>query len=324
MSSEWQELKVLVLGCGSIGKRHARILRDLGVSNICLCDVSESQLDAAVEDVGVTQKARGLDAGLNWGPDAVFICTPSDLHIAQAKTVLESGCHVFMEKPVSDTLDGTDELARVIAESGRKFMIGLCFRYHDGVVKAKQMVDAGRIGRLVSIRAMVGEYLPDIRKDYRDLPMSHHNGVFELMHDVDLALWYAGQEVAEQHVVHGTYSDIGINSPDIFEMLIRFEGRCVGSIHADFFQRPRRRQIDLIGTQGTIVIEFARWDECTVSQYDVAAEQWLKETIATDRDDMFRAEDREFLEAVVGDLPIKCTLAEGLRSLSALSEGRDS
>ena len=203
-------------------------------------------------------------------------------------------------------------------------MVALCFRYHDGLVKAKQYLDSGRIGRLVSVRALMGESLPDVRPDYRNLFSAKEGGAFDLMHDIDLAIWYAGQRVRNVHCVCGRYSDIGIEAPDVVEILMAFEDRCVATVHLDFFQRPRRRQIELIGVSGVIVVEFAKWDLATVSVYGAARGHWEVEELRTDRDDMFRAEDREFLEAVAGDQPIRCTIEEGRKSLeTVLAAQRD-
>ena len=83
-------------------------------------------------------------------------------------------------------------------------MVALCFRYHEGLARAKQHLDSGRIGRLVSIRALMGEHLPDVRPDYRNIFLANHNGAFDLMHDIDLALWYAGQPVRKVHCVSGS------------------------------------------------------------------------------------------------------------------------
>jgi len=102
------------------------------------------------------------------------------------------------------------------------------------------------------------------------------------------------------------------------ELLIDFENRCTARVHLDFFQRPRRRQLVLIGTEGVAVLEFATWNQYTLSIYDVAESRWSAEILSTDRDDMFRAEDEEFLEAVADDLPIRSTVAEGLRSLDVI------
>src|SRR5205085_7137903 len=135
-------------------------------------------------------------------------------------------------------------------------MVGLCFRYHKGLREVKQLLCDGAIGRLVSIRALMGEHLPDVRPDYRTLFSAQYSGAFDLMHDIDLALWFANQPVREVKAIYGSYSDMGIQAPDLVEILIDFEDRCLASVHLDFFQRPRRRQIELIGVAGVIAVEF--------------------------------------------------------------------
>jgi len=313
-----QDIRVLIAGCGSIGKRHARVFAGLGVTDLRACDPSAKQRCALAEHVPSVRLHDSYEAGLADGPDAVIICTPPAMHIPMARQAIEAGCHVLTEKPLSDSTDGVDDLAAMAERCGKKVMVALCFRYHDGLLKAKQYVDGGRIGRLVSVRAMVGEYLPDARPDYRTLFSSSVVGAFDLVHEIDLALWYAGQSVRSVQAVYGSYSDIGIEAPDLVELLIDFEDRCAATVHLDFFQRPRRRQIELIGTQGVVIVEFARWDHCTVSTYEAAHGQWKIEELTTDRDDMFRAEDRDFLEAMTNNAPIQLTIAEGLRSLQVV------
>jgi predicted dehydrogenase len=318
MTKAWSELSVLVIGCGSIGKRHARVLESLGVADIRACDPAAEQRQGLLADVPSARMYDSYEAALRDRPDAVLICTPPAMHILMARQAIEAGCHVLTEKPLSDTLDGIDDLQALADQRGKNVMVALCFRYHEGLLRAKQYLDAGRIGRLVSIRALMGEHLPDVRPDYRSLYLAVCNGAFELMHDLDLALWYAGQRVKRLHCAFGTYSDIGIQAPDLAEFLLDFEDRCVATVHLDFLQIPRRRQMELIGTKGTITVEFARWDRCTVSVFAAAEKEWQVEELTTDRDDMFRAEDREFLEAVAGDRPIRCTIAEGCRSLEVV------
>lgn len=318
MVKAWNELSVLVVGCGSIGKRHARVLQSLGVADIRACDPIAEQRQLFSAESPSVRMYDSYDAGLRDRPDTVLICTPPAMHIPMARQAIQAGCHALLEKPLSDTLDGIDELEALAVGANKKVMVALCFRYHEGLTRAKQCVDAGHIGRVVSIRALMGEHLPDIRSDYRSLYLAQYNGAFELMHDLDLAIWFAGQAVKKVHCVHGTYSDIGIQSPDVVEFLLDFEDRCVATVHLDFFQRPRRRQLELIGTKGVVTVEFAKWDHCTISLYDADRGEWKVEELTTDRDDMFRAEDREFLEAVAGDKPIRCTVAEGRKSMAAV------
>jgi predicted dehydrogenase len=318
MARSWQDVSVLIIGCGSIGKRHARVLAGLGATDIRVCDPSAEQRRTLVEEVPSARTYDSFEAGLNDGPHSVLICTPPAMHIPMARKAIEAGCHVLTEKPLSDSTDGVDDLIAMAERHRKKVMVALCFRYHDGLVRAKQYLDSGRIGRLASVRALMGEHLPDVRPDYRTLFSAKVGGAFDLMHDIDLALWYAGQPVRSVHAVYGNYSDIGIEAPDLVEILVDFQDRCTATVHLDFFQRPRRRQMELIGTKGVVTVEFARWDHCTVSVYEAAKAQWEVEELATDRDDMLRAEDREFLEAVAEDKPIRSTIAEGCRSLEVV------
>ncbi len=318
MVKAWQDLSVLIVGCGSIGKRHARVLHGLGVGDLRACDpLAEQRLSLQAQAPSV-HLYDSYSAGLADRPDVVLIGTPPEMHVPMAMEAMRTGSHVLCEKPLSDSTDCVDDMVALSEATGKKVMVALCFRFHDGLVKARHYLDAGRIGRLVSVRALVGEHLPDVRPDYRNLFSAQHGGAFDLMHEIDLALWYSGLPVTQVHSLSGSFSDIGIVAPDVAEILIGFAGPCVASVHLDFFQRPRRRQLELMGTQGVITVEFARWDHCTVAVYEAAKGAWEQEELTTDRDDMFRAEDREFLQAVAEDLPIRCTVAEARKSVEVV------
>jgi predicted dehydrogenase len=314
----WNQLSVLIVGCGSAGKRHARVLSELGLKDIRACDPIVSQRDSVHAQVPSAILYDSLEAGLAGRPDTVLIASPPKLHIPAAIQAVCAGAHVLCEKPLSDTCEGVDQLEALAAEANRKVMVALCFRYHIGHRKAKAYLESGRVGRLVSIRALMGEHLPQVRPDYRDLFTSRYSGAFDLMHDIDLAIWYAGGVVRRICCISGNFSDIDIAAPDLAEMILEFEHRCTASVHLDLFQRPRRRTTELICTNGLITVEFARWDHCTVSIYDLDKSAWQHEELETDRDDMFRTEDREFLQAVAEDKPIHCTIAEARKSLEVV------
>ncbi|MSV28634.1 MAG: Gfo/Idh/MocA family oxidoreductase [Bryobacterales bacterium] len=317
--TRFQELHVLLAGCGSIGKRHARILKELGVGRLTVCDPVPAQIEALMLQTPSVEACASFQLGLDAKPDAVFILTPPKQHVPMAVDAVRAGCHVFVEKPVSDSLDGVEPLAELVRRSASKVMIGLCFRYHRGLRKAKALIESGTIGRLISIRALMGEHLPQVRPDFQSLFSAQYSGAFDLMHDLDLAIWFANQRVEAVQALYGTCSDIGISAPDLVEILIGFEDRCTASVHLDFFQRPRRRQIELIGSDGTIIVEFARWDQYTLSTYRPDRNDWesLSETVS--RDDMFRDEDRAFLSATVGNGEIDCTIDEACKSLRVIA-----
>jgi len=320
MAKRSDELSVLIAGCGSIGKRHARVLHRLGLRDIRACDPAAAQREA----LGGETPARlfaSYDEALAGRPDTVFICTPPQMHIPMAIQALRAGAHVFCEKPLAAGSGGIDELASVALREGRSVMTGLCFRYHEGLRKAKALLDSGRFGRLVSIRCLVGEHLPTVRPDYRTLFVVKSGGAFDLMHEIDLAVWYAGRPVRAVKCIARSCSDIGMEAPDVAEILLDFEERRMASIHLDFFQMPRRRQTELICTQGVILVEFARWDHCTISTCG-ADGAWAREEMATERDDMFRAEDLAFLEAVAAGNPVECGIEEARKSVEVVERAQ--
>ena len=271
MVKDWTDLSVLIVGCGSIGKRHARVLRSLGVADVRACDPSSEQRQLLSAESPNVRMYDCYDAGLRDRPDTVLICTPPEMHVPMACQAIAAGCHVLTEKPLSDTLDGIDELQRLAAASGKKVMVALCFRYHEGLIRSERTpglrphrptgLDTRLDGR-ASARHSAGLPLHVPCRPQRGFRVDARPGSCPLVRRP------AGEE---GHCVYGTYSDIGIQSPDVVEFLLDFEDRCMASVHLDFFQSPRRRQMELIGTKGVVTVEFARWDRCTVSLYEAAS-----------------------------------------------------
>lgn len=321
VNSDYSGLRILAAGAGSIGTRHTGVLLELGVKHITVCDPSEVQREKLRGLYPSVETAEDYRAELERGIyDAVFIFTPTAMHMDMAKAALMAGCHVFIEKPLANSSEGVDELKALAQEKGLKVMVGFCFRYHEALKRAKALLGQGTIGRLVNIRALMGEPFAEIQPNYLNMYYSRYSGAFELVHDLDLALWYSGQPVEEVQAAYGPFSDMGMQSPDSIELLLRFADRMAATVHLDFFQHPRRRQIELIGVKGTIIVEFASWDEATLSYYNTDGRRWISENFATRRNDMFRDEDAEFLNAVVRNEEIVCTVDEALRSLRVIEQ----
>ena len=101
---------MFIAGLGSIGLRHLRALQALDVKNISAFDPVPASVTKALDIYPQLQIRSSYEEGLAAGPDGVFILTPPKMHIPMILQALDSGCNVFCEKPLSDTLDGTVEL----------------------------------------------------------------------------------------------------------------------------------------------------------------------------------------------------------------------
>ena len=204
---EISDIKILLVGCGSIGKRHAECLNVIGVKNPIFFDPDCERSRALATLYGgetVSSYGEGLEKA-----DAVYILSPTKLHIEQAMEAVKKGKHIFLEKPLSTSLDGVEELENEAKKRGLVVGNAFCFRFHEGIEKLKKIVDSGKIGKKVSIRAMMGEHFPTVRPDYMSTYYVKYSGAFELVHDLDLAIYFAGGEIKEFYGVYGSFADMG-------------------------------------------------------------------------------------------------------------------
>jgi predicted dehydrogenase len=291
------------------------------VGKISACDPMEAAREAMASLHQNFMLYDDYDTALRAGGfDAVFVTSPTAMHLEMIEKALNAGANVFVEKPLANTSEGVARIKELAEEKGLAIMVGFCFRYHEVLLKAKKIVESGRIGRLVNICAHMGEPFAEIQPNYLNMYYSKYSGAFELVHDLDLALWFSDQKVTSVHAVYGSFSDMGMQSPDSIELLLKFEDRMAANVHLNFYQHPRTRRIELQGVDGTVSVEFASWDEATLSVWATDTREWESATFPTKRNDMFRDEDSEFLNAIMTNGQIACTVDEALKSLSVIEQ----
>jgi len=322
------DVKVLIVGCGSIGMRHARIMKRLGVARLALADPFSSRLEEAARELEASAVFRSYEEALQQGFDAVVLCTPPHLHVRQAMMAIQAGCDVLTEKPLSVNLEGIEELEQAANASAKIVMVGLCFRYHAGLLRVKQLIEQGAIGRLVSIRASIGEDLSAARPNvnYRKLYVTSSDvGVtLDLCHEPDFVAWMAGQPIESVTATTGKYSDLEMEGDDVAEILIRFKDRLAASVHMDFVQKFRRRTSEYIGTEGTILLDMADWNRATIACYRTSEQSWSEEVLRMERDDMFMAMDKDFLECISNRETPALDIRQGMISLQIALAARQS
>jgi len=160
-------MKYLVAGLGSIGRRHLRNLLALGERDIIFY---RSRLSTLPDDeLAGFPVETNLGAGLAHRPDAVIVANPTALHLAVAIPAAEAGCHLFLEKPVSHSLERLDDLRTAVRRGGGRVLVGFQFRFHPTLQIAARLLAESAIGRPVAARAHWGEYLPNWHpwEDYR-------------------------------------------------------------------------------------------------------------------------------------------------------------
>jgi predicted dehydrogenase len=249
-------VKFLFAGLGSIGRRHLRNLIALGEGDIVLLRTRRTTLPED-ELAPFVQETDLQEALTKHRPDAVIVANPTSMHLDVAIPAAEAGCAILLEKPISHTIDGLDQLEAAVKKSGSKVLVAFQFRFHPGLMRAKQLLSGGEIGRTISAHVHFGEYLPgwhpweDYRKGYAARADMGGGVVLTQCHSLDYLPWLVGK-VESAWGFTGKLSDLEVDVEDTAKIGVRFEGGALGSLHLDFNQQPPEHRFEIIGTKGTI------------------------------------------------------------------------
>lgn len=286
--------RILIAGLGSIGRRHLRNLLSLGVQDLLLYRTRPEPVEEAPELPVFTD----LDLALAAGPNLVVVSNLTAFHLGVALPAARAGCDLFIEKPVSHTWEGVEELLALVQQRRLVTLIGFDLRFEPGLRRVKSLLQEGRIGRVVSIQAQVGQYLPDWHpwEDYRQGGSARAESgggvILDLIHELDYLLWL-NDSVTDVACFADTVSSLEIETEDVAVLLLRFRNGALGTVHLDYLQRAPSRTCRIIGEDGTIL-----WDalEKSVRWYEAGPARWEEfRYVEHDRNDRFREEMRHLL-----------------------------
>lgn len=311
--------RVLVVGCGSIGTRHLRNLRTLGVADLLACDPRPERRREVTTQCGV-EAVGALGEAWAWDPTVALITAPTALHASLALEAARRGCHLFVEKPVAAQIDDeVHELLAVVRERHLVTLVGCNLRFHPGLVRVKELLEQGVIGRVVAARAEAGQYLPDWHpgEDYRQgysASRALGGGVLlDAIHELDYLRGLLG-EVTAVACFADKLSHLEIETEDTAAVLLRFANGCIGQVHLDYVQRAYSRTCQLIGDDGTI-----RWDYAAgqTSWYTAATRQWnsTPNPRGWELNQMYLDELHHLFRCLSGEEQPRVDLVEGVRVL---------
>jgi predicted dehydrogenase len=318
---------LVVVGCGSIGGRHARNLRALGVRDVALCDLDGARAARLAREVEGAVTSDDLASLLErHRPHAALVCTPPSSHLAVARQAVEGGAHVFCEKPLATDLEGVDALLDLAERRGRFFMMGMCYRFHPGLRRLQQRLARGTVGRLLGAQLWSGQYLPDwhpwadYRTEYSARRALGGGVLLDSIHSFDTLRWVLGEPV-EVIGMRARVSDLEIDTEDLAAAVLRLDGGAVVEVHVDYLQRHAESRFEVIGSEGNLVWDFAaravRW-RCA------GRAEWTAETIAFEANEMYVAELAEFLDCVARGRRPALDGAEGRATLALAVAVRES
>lgn len=316
--------RILVIGGGSIGERHARCFQQTERADVCLCEINDEVRSRVTDTYSLSASFRTLDEALADHASgepfaAAVVCTPAHLHIPMARQLAAAGIGLLIEKPLSTSEDGVDELRSLVEEKSLALSVAYVMRHHPAFAAMKAELDAGRFGRPVQLVYTGGQHFPYYRPAYREIYYTKREtggGAIQdgLTHTMNMAEWLLGpisRLVCDaEHLVLD-----GVEVEDTVHVMTRQNGpdgsSILGSFSLNQHQPPNETRMTVLCEKGAIRVEGLRLLTCTEPDSDWTVEQEFE----LERDDLFIAQAAAFLDQLERRAESACTLDEALQTL---------
>ena len=259
LSSDFiNNLSALVVGGGSVGKRHLGNLLGLGVIKVAVVDPRDDRRLEIREHFGdiMTYKTEE-EAYKAGGYDIVVVCNPPAFHIESADRAVREGAHVLIEKSISNKVEEVEDFLKKADKAGKVVSVCYMYRFFDTLKHIKELLEDGVLGKVFSAQMTFSEYLPDWHpweKPSDWYASQKALGGSELLdenHTVDWARWFFG-EITEVSGHVDRASNVTIDSDDFAEFTCFHDSGVVSQIHQDAFGRKPRKDMWIMGEKGTI------------------------------------------------------------------------
>ena len=292
-------MRILVVGYGSIGKRHVKNLSSLNQTQVSVC--SKNKETWKLEKKGI-KTFTTIEQALKEKHDVAIICNETSLHIKTAIKLADNGYHIFLEKPISNSLKNIPALIKIIKRKKLITMVGCNMRFHHGIKLMKCLIDKNEIGRILSVTVENGSFMPDwhpwenYQISYASQKKLGGGVVLTQIHEIDYLYWFFGK-VDDVYSFTEKLTDLQIDVEDYSGSLLKFKNKIIAELHLDYFQKPSVRSCKIIGTKGQITWN---WENNHVQIFKNKDKKWVTKNIEKkfDRNKMFVDELQYFLKCV--------------------------
>lgn len=270
-------LKVGLVGCGRIAKRHSDLLGNgqiEGASLVSVCDIVASKAETVAAPFGVPWYTDMHEMMEGTKPDVVVILTESGLHAEHAIALAPYGKHIIVEKPMALTLDDADAMIRACDQYGVRLFVVKQNRFNVPVVKLRQALEAGRFGKLImgTVRVRWCRHQKYYDQDSWRGTWALDGGVLtnQASHHVDLLEWMMGE--VDSVFAKATTALANIETEDTAVVILKFRSGAVGVIEATTAARPTDLEgsISILGEKGTVEIGGFAVNEMKVWRFEEA------------------------------------------------------
>ncbi len=247
-------LKIAVVGTGSMGMNHLRVLRDFDGEHVHIVGVAETyepSLKHAVSRFHVEGYTDYRELVEKAHPDLVAVVVPTNLHFEVASYVLGMGINVLIEKPLTSTVEEALALIQLARIHGAKLAVGHVERFNPAVMAVKRHLVAGELGKMFHLHARrLGPFPPRIRDVGVSLDLATH--------DIDVMRYLADAEV--EHVYAETQRRVHNTHEDLLLGVLRFTNQAIGVLDVNWLTPTKIRELSITGEKGMYLVNYLTQD----------------------------------------------------------------
>jgi len=289
-------LKVAVIGCGNMGRHHAKAYTNLEqVQLVAACDPNRACFDAIIKEPNTKYYRLLTDMLKNEDLDAVSICVPTSLHCEVAKQCIDRGIAVLVEKPIAESVEEAKKLVQYAREKNVLLTVGHIERFNPAILKAKEYIDQGKLGRIHAVQCKRYGPFPKQIKDANVL-------VDVAVHDIDIVQFLVSSKLIQSDVyTHNIHCD---DRADYGHLMLQFEQKLMVNIHVSWALPFKHREVEIIGDQGIAIIDCIQQ---SMTYYDVQIDKGVDyvslpladpQIVEIDRKEPIIQECRAFVNAI--------------------------
>ncbi|MBA3514973.1 MAG: Gfo/Idh/MocA family oxidoreductase [Pyrinomonadaceae bacterium] len=304
--------RVVIVGIGSIGRRHARLLCERKDVAVEVFEPSAEMLTRAESELGPLVKHESFEQMLATQPEVVWICTPNPLHAAQTVAALRAGCHVFCEKPMSNSLVEARRMKEAAEASGKILNIGFVLHFLPVLARLKEVISGGVLGQILHVHGRAGMYV--ILANSASRYQTHEPGslFLDYSHQPDLFYWLLGRAPKTIQVTAFHAGSLEFSSdPNVADVVCGYDDPLVVTLHINYVQMPQRHDYEVIGDLGWAAVDIVTGELKIGSRNEQSV---VVEKYPCEPDDLYRAEIEGFFATVAGERSPETSAADGIIS----------
>jgi predicted dehydrogenase len=315
--------RIVVVGLGSIGRRHARLLAERGDLAVEWCESVESAIHLARQELPAPEVCHtSFEAMLRTKPAMVVIATPHAMHSNQTVAALTAGIHVLCEKPMAETLPEAELMARTARSSGAVLAIGFHLHFHPGLRRLKELIRSGQLGSIHHVHCRLGSYVALVNSRSRYQRTLEGALLLDAAHQPDVLAWLLGESPVGVYAAGGRGGTLEFQSnPNFMTVDCDYAGPTIGTVHINYLQMPERHEYEVVGDRGWAIFDLKQG---TIRIGRQADDSEHTETVSTERDPIYRAEHTAFIDAIAGRAPVESPPETAIISMRVIAAAMQS